>query len=238
LTDSDGLAAERVWAVIPCHLEPPSLELLREVKTHVGHIVVVEDGPVADTWARSDGVETLELGEHQGKGHAIAAGLDYVRAQDPRAEAVLLLDADGQHPVDAVPAFLAAASGAELVIGARLGDRKSMPRQRRVANALTNSLLSLVTRARITDSQCGMRLLRGRALTEVAFPRGGYEAETRHLKACLRAGVAVAWVRIPAIYPGGNSSFRPVRDGLRVLWAVFAPVRSTSDKPDRNVHTT
>jgi hypothetical protein len=184
-------------------------------------------------------VETLELGEHRrGKGHAIAAGLAYVLARDPSAGAVLLFDADGQHPVDAVPAFLVAGAGAELVIGERLGNRASMPKHRRVTNAMTNWLLSLVTRTRVSDSQCGMRLLRGRALTEVAFPGGGYEAETRHLRACLRAGLTVAWVRIPAIYPGGKSSFRPLRDGLRVLWAVFAPGRPTRDKPDRNVHTT
>jgi hypothetical protein len=67
-----------------------------------------------------------------------------------------------------------------------------------------------------------MRLLRGRALGEVAFPQGGYEAETRHLKACLRAGVRVAWVPIPAVYDGAASSFRPVRDSLRVLWAVVS----------------
>ena len=161
-----------------------------------------------------------------------------MRKRDPLAEAVLLLDADGQHPVDAVPAFLAAGAGAELVIGERLEDRASMPEHRRVANTVTNSLLSLLTRTRVADSQCGMRLLRGRALTDVAFPGGGYESETRHLKACLRAGVTVAWVPIPAIYPGGKSSFRPVRDGFRVLWAVFSPVRPTRDKPDKSVHTT
>ena len=238
MSSSDGPLAERVWAVVPCHLEPPSPELLRELATRVGRILVVEDGRVTGS-ERPDGVETLRLGDRpQGKGHAIAAGLAHVRAHEPDAAAILLIDADGQHPVDAVPAFLAASAGAELVVGYRLGDRESMPTHRWLLNSMTSSLLSLVTRTRVADSQCGMRLLRGRALTDVDFPRGGYEAETRHLKACLRAGVTVAWVGIPAIYQGGSSSFRPLRDGARVLWAVFAPVRSSRDSPESNVHMT
>jgi hypothetical protein len=97
-----------------------------------------------------------------------------------------------------------------------------MPWARRLANRLASRVLGLATGHPVRDSQCGMRLLRGRALLEVAFPGGGYEAETRHLKACLRAGVPVAWVPIPAVYDGEASSFRPVRDSLRVLWAVIS----------------
>ena len=77
----------------------------------------------------------------------------------------------------------------------------------------------------IRDTQCGMRLLRGRALHEVEFPHGGYEAETVHLRRCLAAGVEVAWVPIPAISGDERSSFRPVRDGVRVLRAAVEPAR-------------
>jgi hypothetical protein len=57
----------------------------------------------------------------------------------------------------------------------------------------------------------------------VEFPGGGYEAETRHLKRCLRRGLRVAWVPIPAVYEGRRSSFRPLRDTLRVLAALLGP---------------
>jgi hypothetical protein len=67
-----------------------------------------------------------------------------------------------------------------------------------------------------------MRLLKGRALA-IPLPHGGFESETIHLKRCLRAGVSVAWVPIPAIYEGAHSSFRALRDSARVAWAVVAP---------------
>jgi hypothetical protein len=96
-----------------------------------------------------------------------------------------------------------------------------MPPDRRVANSLASVILRLATGTPVRDTQCGMRLLRGRALHEMPFPGGGYEAEARHLKRCLRAGVPVAWVPIPAIYEGAPSSFRPARDTMLVAFALL-----------------
>lgn len=214
-------------ALVPCHREPPDRALLGQVAGLVGNVLLVDDGmPEADARelvqrARETGAAVLGLPQNGGKGYAVAAGLELLLSRRPSPEAVLVLDADGQHPPAAIPAFLAAAADAELVIGDRLGDLRSMPRPRRLANRLATRLLGLTTRHPVGDSQCGMRLLRGRALLEVAFPGGRYESETRHLKACLRSGVAVTWVPIPAVYDGEASSFRPVRDSLRVLLALL-----------------
>lgn len=220
----DGL---RVAALVPCHREPPDRALLRQVADLMGDVLLVADGmPEAgarELARRADETRAavLRLPLNGGKGHAVAFGLAFLLSRRPPPEAVLVLDADGQHPPAAIPAFLAAAAEAELVIGDRLGDLRSMPRPRRLANRLATRLLGLTTRQPVGDSQCGMRLLRGRALLEVAFPGGRYESETRHLKACLRSGVNVAWVPIPAVYDGETSSFRPVRDSLRVLLALL-----------------
>jgi len=190
-------------------------------------VLLVDDGcPEPDAQrvrrlAEEAGASLLQLPANTGKGHAVVAGLRQLRSHRPPPEAVLVLDADGQHPPEAIPAFIAAADEAELVIGDRLSDPGAMPWQRRLANRAASRLLALVTGKRVRDSQCGMRLLRGRALTDVEFPGGGYEAETRHLKRCLRQGVPIVWVPIPAIYDGQQSSFRAIRDALRVLAAVL-----------------
>lgn len=72
------------------------------------------------------------------------------------------------------------------------------------------------------DSQCGMRLMRGRALSDMEFPAGGMESETRHLKRCLLGGIPVAWVPIPAIYKDERSSFRTLRDSVVVMRAALS----------------
>jgi Glycosyl transferase family 2 len=197
------------------------------VRAQVGDVLLVDDGMPPDaaaTLARiaaGAGVGLLRLPANSGKGHAIAAGRRHLLSRAPPPQALVVLDADGQHPPAAIPALLSAAMDAELVIGDRLGDG-AMPPLRRFTNRIASRLLALVTGHDVPDSQCGMRLMRGRALRGVEFPGGRYEAETTHLKRCLRSGIRVAWVEIPALYTGQPSSFRGVRDGTRVLRAVFA----------------
>lgn len=158
-------------------------------------------------------------GYRQGKGSAIAAGIErLLAAQAPKG--LLIMDSDGQHPPAAIPRFVAAAGRSELVIGDRLGDLRRMPLARQLSNLAAARLLAARTRGEVRDSQCGMRLLRGRALTDVPFPHGGFEAESEHLKQCLLAGIAVEWIPIPAIYDGEESSFRTLRDGVRVAWEL------------------
>jgi hypothetical protein len=232
---SDGLRraavdAAAVVAVMPTHSQPPSPGLVADVLRRVGALVIVDDGSPAaaarelDRLASATGAELVRLPRRLGKGAALNAGLAALSRRDGSTRAVLTIDADGQHPPFAIPSFLEAAQDAELVIGDRFGDLHSMPWQRRLANVATSGLVSLATGVRVRDTQCGMRLLRGRALQQ-GFEEGGYESETRQLKRCLRTGVSVAWVPIPAIYDGAESSFRPVRDSMRVLVEVVRPAR-------------
>jgi dolichol-phosphate mannosyltransferase len=208
------LEARRVAALVPCHRVAPERSLVEAIRRQVGGVLLVDDGcpeleaRAVEQLARETEVSLLRLAANTGKGHALAAGLRHLLSRSPPAQAVVVLDADGQHPPEVIPAFLAAAAEAELVIGDRLSDAAGMPWQRRLANRIAARLLALTSAAPVRDSQCGMRLLRGRALLEVEFPGGGYEAETRHLKGCLRRGLRVAWVPIPAVYEGRRSSFR------------------------------
>ncbi len=219
------LGPERVTALVPCHRAPPAGALLEGLAAAVGRVLVVDDGMPAEGRTRLVGmldgaVTALHLARNRGKGFAVSAGVEHLLAGADPPEAVLVMDADGQHPVRAVRAFLRAGERAELVIGDRLADAATMPRVRRLANRSSSLLLAAVTGRPVRDGQCGMRLMRGRALHDIPFPPGGYESETAHLKRCLRAGVPVAWVPIPAIYEGAPSSFRAVRDSVRVVAAA------------------
>ena len=220
-----ALGADAVVALVTCHDTPPDDELLARVLRQIPRVLVVDDAmPRAhalalDRRAPGLGVEILRLDRRSGKGHAIAAGLRRVRGAG--ADAVLVLDGDGQHPPELVPVFLAASAGAELVIGDRFATPADVPLVRRVSNRVASRVVSRTSGVHVPDSQCGMRLLCGRALAEIEFPGGGFESETHHLKRCLRAGVRVAWVPIPAIYDGQPSAFRSVRDSVGVLRAAW-----------------
>lgn len=220
-----SVTAARTAALVPCAGRPPALELLEALASQVGRVLVVLDGmasydaAIAVEHARRIDAQIVRLAVNRGKGYALRTGLDRLRAEG--STAVLTFDADGQHPAASIPEFLAASESAELVIGDRLGDSGSIPWLRRAANRATSRALTWMLGVPIQDSQCGMRLLTGPALA-VPMPHGGFESETIHLKRCLGAGVRVAWVPIPAIYEGADSSFRALRDSARVAWAVVA----------------
>jgi membrane-associated phospholipid phosphatase/predicted MFS family arabinose efflux permease len=234
--DGDELDPGSVVAVMPSYDDVPDRALLTETLDQVGGLVLVDDGSSGavarqlDELAESTGAELVRLPENSGKGNAVRAGIAH--ALDRGATAVLVIDADGQHPPAAIPGFLAAGQSAELVIGDRFGDLRGMPRQRRLANRTSRRLLELATGRQVRDTQNGMRLMRGRAL-ELLPPAGGYEAETRHLKLALREGVPVGWVPMPAIYAGERSSFRALRDSAKVVWAIVGPAGRPSPSPAR-----
>ena len=224
-------APARLAAVIPCHGSACLEDVVALTLAEVDRAVVVADGcrPLLDDEleriSRLPRAQVVSLAHNAGKGTAVATGIEALLAAGERPEAVVVVDADGQHPPERIPRLAAAAADADLVIGDRLGQTAAMPRSRRFTNRVSSALLSVVTGRRVRDSQCGMRLYRTGLLDRVPPPPGRYEAETVHLRSMLRAGARVAWVPIPAIYDGAESSFRPVRDTARVLAAIALPAR-------------
>ena len=218
-------------AVVPCHNAARVELVVQQILPHVDEVVLVDDGAVeADAavlaeLAERPRVGLVRLAANAGKGDAVAAGAAVLLSRSEPPEALVVVDADGQHPPDRIPDFAAAATHADVVIGDRRGDRESMPWTRRCTNAISSALLTLITGERMLDSQCGMRLYRTEALRRVPLPPGRYEAETHHLRAAIRSGLAVAWVPIPAVYDGEQSSFRPLADTWRVLRSILGPAR-------------
>ncbi|MGH2967170.1 MAG: MFS transporter [Solirubrobacterales bacterium] len=219
-------AVQRVGAVIPCYCSSGLEQVVEETLRHAEEVILVDDGspPRAaadiDRIGQRERVRVLHLALNGGKGTAVALGAAALLEGDRSLDAILVIDCDGQHPPELIPAFVKAADRADVVIGNR-SEREAMPRLRRFTNRSSSALLSLAVRQRIPDSQCGMRLFRVEALERTPLPRGGYEAETRHLKALARANARIGWADIPAIYGGGPSSFRPLTDGARVLGAIL-----------------
>jgi len=231
----------RLAAVIPCHDSVCLERVVAGALAHVDELVIVADGCPPRLHAELDRISrgawaarVVWIEHNSGKGDAVAAGIDAMLRSDQRPDAIIVLDADGQHPPELIPQFAAAAREAELVIGDRLGDTAPMPLIRRFTNRVSSVLLTLVCRQRMRDSQCGMRLYRSELLERVPPPPGRYEAETLHLRALIRAGARVAWVQMPTIYDGAASFFRPARDTARVLAAIVLPaalVRAAASMP-------
>jgi membrane-associated phospholipid phosphatase/MFS family permease len=216
-----GARPASVAAVIPVFASERAVEVARATLKHVDELVLVDDGaPPAiaaslDALSGDDRVSVLRLAENGGKGTAVAAGAELLLAESRPPDAIVVLDSDGQHDPERIPAFIEAAREADVVIGNR-PDRRQMPLIRRIGNRVASLTLLASARAWIPDTQNGMRLFTRALLKDFPIPSGGYDAESRHLRAVLRGGQSVGSVEIPTIYDGEPSHFRPVRDTLRV----------------------
>jgi len=188
-------------------------------------VTVVDDGSTDETGsiAARAGALVIRHERNAGKGAALATGI--ARALADGAGAILTLDADGQHPPEALPPLLAplAEAGVDLVLGAR--ERSgAMPVPRRITNWMSATIASRVAGAPIPDAQTGLRAFTSRLAADVTLRIGRYtryDYEAAFLLASLRAGYGVRSVTIPTIYDGQPSYFRSVADGWRVA-RVFA----------------
>jgi membrane-associated phospholipid phosphatase/MFS family permease len=225
-----------VAAVVPVFASARAAEIASATLRHVDRLVLVDDGAPSEIarslapLAEDERVEVLTLGQNGGKGSAVAAGVRRLLHEHQRPEAIVVLDSDGQHDPERIPAFVEAARSADAVVGWRR-DRRGMPLERRLANRAASLALLASARSWIPDTQNGMRLFRTEALLDAEPPEGGYEAESRHLRALLAEGHRVAQVEIPTIYDGEPSHFRPVRDTLSVARALLAPPSADAALP-------
>ena len=203
---------ERIVALIPGYQEGPRIGAVVGAARRYLPVLVVDDGSTDDTadQAEAAGATVLRQLPNAGKGAALRAGFRH--ALDQGVDAVITLDADGQHDPDEIPAFLDAfrVGRPELVIGRR--DFGEMPPVRRVSNHLGGLLLSASLGRHVPDNQSGYRLV-GRQLMRALLTstEDGFEFEVEMIARCIALGLPIEWVPIRTIYAGEPSHIRPWR---------------------------
>ena len=222
-----------IVAVIPAYQAAPTLEaVVRAAAEHLP-VLVVDDGSTDETSAvaREAGAEVLRQEPNQGKGAALRRG--FAHALDAGVDAVLTLDADGQHDPACAPGFLEAwrERQAPLIIGQR--DFSQMPLSRRIANDLGTRVFSWAVGRRIADNQSGYRLIAKPLLPHLlGSSEDGFEFEVEMITDAIRAGLVIDWVPIPTIYDDAGSHISPVSHVTNFLRVARAARRSVGKPLD------
>lgn len=182
-------------------------------------VVVVDDGSSDGTGeaARGAGATVIRHPSNLGKGAALRTGFDHFLRTD--LEAVVTLDADGQHSPREIPLLIDrwAATGADVIVGTRKRDFAKMPPLRIVTNAVSSWLVSLSAGTYIHDSQSGFRLLSRRLIENVKTVSRGYGAESEILIKAASRGYIVDSAPVSTIYAGEKSYIHPLKQPLRFL---------------------
>lgn len=219
-----------IIALVPAYNEEKRIApVLEQVHIHLP-AVVVDDGSTDNTasLAQDAGATVIRQVPNQGKGAALCAGFRY--ALDSGYEAVVTLDADGQHDPSEIPTFLEAYSQrqADLIIGARTFSE--MPLVRRISNSLGTLAFSWAMGRTIPDNQSGYRLIGQRLMKAMLdSDESGFEFEVEMIVTCVERGCTLDWVPIRTIYSGESSHIQPwhhLVHFFRVVWQTRRRMRA------------
>ncbi|MDB5183022.1 MAG: putative Glycosyl transferase, family 2 [Candidatus Saccharibacteria bacterium] len=160
----DGL----ISVVVPLYNEAASLpglhKHLTEVLSSLGNpyeIIYIEDGStdesnaIISAWTATDShVRMIALSRNFGKEAGLAAGI----AQS-KGDAVIMMDSDGQHPVEMIPEFIKAwKDGAQVVIGIS-ADKKGEGAFKKVGSKLFYKLFNRFSDQPLVPGSTDFRLI-------------------------------------------------------------------------------
>ena len=179
---------------------------------------VIDDGSSDDTarMAREASARVVSHATNQGKAAALRTAL--AMAERRGIDAIVTLDADGQHLVeDAIALDHAVADRAALVLGIRDMARDGAPTANQRGNRIANYWVRLFTQRAFVDSQCGLRRYPVPGTNQLGVRGERFAFETEVLIRALDAGLSVIEVPVGVRYPAERTShFHVWRDPLRM----------------------
>ena len=189
-------------------------------------IVVIDDASTDRTAERAEQfaaacwqchVRVVRCPENRGAGAARKVGIRH-----SRGEIVVMLDADGSYPADAIPALLRWFPAYDQVNGARTSEQGTLPWLRKPAKWLIRKLASYLTGHKIPDLNTGLKAFKREAMLPWLWVvPDGFSCVTTMTLAFLTNGYAVKYV--PTVYRPriGRSKFHPIKDTLAYLSTVL-----------------
>lgn len=163
---------------------------------------------------------TISLAENKGKGEAIRAGANFAAEND--FDAILTLDADGQHnPAESTNLIEEAQSGQwpAIIIGARQMVQDTVPNSSHFGKKFSNFWVRLEAGVDLEDTQSGMRLYPVKELLALDLKKRRYDFEIEVLVKAIWAGVDARSVSVSVHYPPADervSHFDKVVDNFRL----------------------
>jgi len=175
--------------------------------------------------ARERGAHVLRE-TRPGKGFAVRKAF-----REIDADIYLLVDGDDTYPAQDAGRMLAPILGgmADVVVGARLGSdsRSEFRWVNRLGNRMLLWLLNVMFGAKVTDLLSGYRAMTREFVKEVPVLSVGFELETELSVLALERAFRTVEVpvRLRSRPEGSHSKISVIRDGFRILSAIFTMLR-------------
>ena len=240
--NESATARPSTLVVIPVYNHAETVaEVARRALDQGFAVLVIDDGSSDGSF---EAVADLPVARHRlpvnlGKGGAILAAAQLARSSG--YQAILTIDADGQHdPADArLLVEAASACWPAIVIGARRMETLNVPRSSLFGRDFSNFWVRLECGQTLPDTQSGYRLYPVEFLQRSRFLTRRYTFEVEVLVRGRWAGLPVLSVPVSVYYPPGDqriSHFHKFKDNLRLSCLhTFLVTRSLVPWPHRRL---
>lgn len=196
-----------IIACVPAHNEESSIaRVIIKASRHVDRVVVCDDGSTDLTAEIASGLGALVLRHDKNLGYGASLATLFSFAQGSPADAMVTLDADGQHDPDDIPQLLKplAEGGADIVIGSRFLGKGEVPNHRKTGIKIINKVAKTGTYEGVTDTQSGFRAYSRRAIQLIKPTESGMGASTEILIKAKSNSLRVSEVPITVSYAAGR----------------------------------
>jgi glycosyltransferase involved in cell wall biosynthesis len=228
--DSDS-RLENVLVGIPAYNEGITIgSLVLATRRLTDNVLVVDDGSTDDTAeiARAAGATVVRHDGNSGKGVAVRTIFEHtIRGE---YDALVLLDGDGQHMPEDIPAVAAPIldGDCDVVVGSRYldGDTAQTPLYRRFGQRILDLATVGVTGTKLSDTQSGFRALSPYAVKKLNISTDGMGVESEMLMEIDEHGFELEEVGIDVRYEEvDGQTFNPVRHGLSVMAYILQSIQ-------------
>ncbi len=221
-----GSASPKIIVAMPAYNEDKYLgSLVLQARQYADEVIVVDDGSGDNTSrvAELAGATVIRHEKNLGKGAALQRIL--AEAAGRNADTLVLLDADSQHNPEEIPSLIKAVSdGYDLVIGSRTIRRSNIPAYRHVGQRVLSYFTKVLSKEKVSDTECGFRALSRKAIREIQLKESGFAVEAEMISEATRKGLKITQVPISIIYTEDGSTKNPVTHGFGVLNRILAMI--------------
>jgi hypothetical protein len=218
----------KIAVLVPCYNEESTIQTVIEDFRVVlpKAIIYVYDNNSTDRSAeRAEHAGAVVRHERQqGKGNVVRRMF-----ADVEADVYVIVDGDATYDAASAPSMIRTLleDNLDLINGARVTDTSEAYRWgHRFGNQLLTRVVALIFGARISDMLSGYKVLSRRFVKSFPAVATGFEIETELAVHALLLRMPLA--ELPTRYRqrvGSPSKLRTVRDGLRIMWAIFVLFR-------------
>ena len=220
----------RIIAGLPMYNEEETIgTIVTKVLDYVDEVVCVDDGS-SDSSARiAESCGAIVHRHRVNRGYGGALKSLFAKAREMNADALIILDSDGQHEPSDIPKLLKPIldGEAEFVIGSRFvdgGGSEDMPAYRRLGIKVITAASNLSSDLEIQDTQSGFRAFSKLAIERLRFDSEGMELSLEMLEDAHEKDLKIQEIPTVIRYdvPKG-SNFTALSHGFTVLaWAMVS----------------